>query len=90
MEFTQSSSAKQAFVKGGSKYLARKPREFPNDMKGRTFLFKKVFGKKDEVEYMFVSVYGVRPSVATNYFLYIILPLALLGLSYYAMTRVAF
>ena len=90
LEFTQSSSAKQAFVKGKSQYLARKPREYPEDLKGRTFLFRKIFGRRDEFEYMFVFVDGVRPSVATRYFLYIILPLALLGLSYFAMTRVAF
>ena len=90
LEFKQSASAKQAFVLAGSKFLDRKTRELPPDMKGRTFFFKKRFGKKVEKEYLSVFVDGVRPSVATNYFLYVILPLALLGLAYYAMTQVAF
>ena len=90
LEFKQSGSAKQAFVSAESRFLERKTRELPSDMKGRTFFFKKRFGKKVEKEYLSVFVDGVRPSVAMNNFLYVILPLALLGLAYYTMTRVAF
>ena len=93
LEFKQSASAKQVFVSVSSKFLERKPRDFSDDMRdmrGRTFFFKKRFGKKVEKEYLSVFVDGVRPSVATNYFLYVILPVMLLGLAYYAMTQVAF
>lgn len=90
LKFKQSASAKQAYVEFGSRYLSPVNRELPKDMKGRAFLYRKIFGKTGDVQYMLVSVDGVKPSVAMNFFLYIILPLLLLGLSYYLMTIVAF